>query len=598
MKKRFLAMLLAVVMAFSLLPVTAFAASASGSCGANVRWSYSNGTLTIQGTGKMADYDPISMIDTPWYGYHEQIHTVKIGNGVTAIGDFAFSDCVNLTSVFIPGNVTSIGDGAFDGCKSLTSVAIPGRVASIGIGAFNGCESLTNVSIPGKVTSIGAEAFGNCFSLTDINVASGNSAYSSIDGVLFNANQTLLHTYPAGKSDKSYSIPASVAAIGDSAFSDCVNLTSVTIPGNVKSIGEFAFSWCGGLTSVTIPNGITTIKDWTFLGCSNLTSVTIPNSVTSIGSYAFSRCESLTNVTIPNSVTTIGESAFQRCTGLTSATIPGSVKSFGAWAFQGCSSLSSVTISNGVISIPMGLFSQCSGLTSVTIPISVTGVVKMAFNGCDSLKDVYYGGSESQWGQIAISFMNNSLTNATIHYNSAMPTTPTEPTTPTFTDVPAGEWYADPVAWAVQNEITNGYGAKDKFAPGVDCTEAQILTFLYRAAGEPSAAKSPVSVTDSYQDAINWAYEKGMIDRNFKENTPCTRATAVKYIWQAFDKPKAEKASSFTDVDKGADYAEAVSWAVEKDITNGHGGNDTFAPDKVCDRGTIVTFLYRAYKEN
>lgn len=173
-----------------------------------------------------------------------------------------------------------------------------------------------------------------------------------------------------------------------------------------------------------------------------------------------------------------------------------------------------------------------------------------------------------------------------------------EQSKPTFTDVPAGVWYTDPVAWAVQNEITNGYGAKDKFAPGVDCTEAQILTFLYRAAGEPSAAKSPVSVAVSYQDAINWAYEKGMIDRNFKENTPCTRATAVKYIWQTFDKPKAEKASSFTDVDKGADYAEAVSWAVEKDITNGHGGNDTFAPDKVCDRGTIVTFLYRAYKEN
>lgn len=170
-------------------------------------------------------------------------------------------------------------------------------------------------------------------------------------------------------------------------------------------------------------------------------------------------------------------------------------------------------------------------------------------------------------------------------------------TVPAFSDVTPTAYYAAPVAWAVQNEITNGYGVKDKFAPGVDCTEAQILTFLYRAAGNPSVAKSPVSVAASYQDAINWAYEKGMIDEDFKENTPCTRATAVKYIWQAFDKPKAEKASSFTDVDKGADYAEAVSWAVEKGVTNGYGGNDTFAPDKVCNRGEIVTFLYRAYKK-
>ncbi len=170
-------------------------------------------------------------------------------------------------------------------------------------------------------------------------------------------------------------------------------------------------------------------------------------------------------------------------------------------------------------------------------------------------------------------------------------------TVPGFSDVKPTDYYAAPVAWAVQNEITNGYGVKDKFAPGVDCTEAQILTFLYRAAGKPGVAKSPVSVAASYQDAINWAYEKSMIGEDFKENTPCTRATAVKYIWQAFDEPKAEKASRFTDVDKGADYAEAVSWAVEKGVTKGYGGADTFAPDRVCNRGEIVTFLYRAYKK-
>ena len=170
-------------------------------------------------------------------------------------------------------------------------------------------------------------------------------------------------------------------------------------------------------------------------------------------------------------------------------------------------------------------------------------------------------------------------------------------TVPAFSDVTPTAFYAAPVAWAVYKEITNGYGSNDKFAPSIDCTEAQILTFLYRAAGKPSTTKSPVSVAASYQDAINWAYEKGMIGEEFKENTQCTRATAVNYIWQAFDKPKAEKASSFTDVDKGADYAEAVSWAVEKGVTNGYGGNDTFAPNRVCNRGEIVTFLYRAYKK-
>lgn len=588
MKKKYLTMLLAVVMAFSLLPVTAFAASDSGSCGANVKWSYNNGTLTIQGTGKMADYDPISMIDTPWFDYWDQIHTVKISNGVTAIGDFAFSDCVNLTSVSIPGSVTSIGAGVFSGCESLTSVSIPGKVTSIGIDAFHRCESLTSVSVPSSVTTIEYSAFENCSNLVDINVASGNSAYSSVDGVLFNADQTILHTYPAGKSNKSYNIPASVTAIGDTAFFNCEKLASVTIPNSVKSIGAFAFAWCGNLTGVTIPNGVTTIEDWTFLRCSSLTSVSLPNSVTSIGLCSFSYCESLASVTIPNGVTTIGEKAFHGCASLTSVTIPNSVKSFGASAFNGCTSLTSATIPNGVTSIPMGLFSQCSSLTSVTIPSSVTSIGEMAFSGCNSLKDVYYGGSESQWGQIAISFMNNSLTNATVHYNSAMPTTPAEPTTPTFTDVSAGEWYADPVAWAVEKDITNGTSSTT-FSPSQNCTQAQILTFLYRADRGEGAATA-----EDMGKAISWAREKGMIDSSFDGNKPCTRSTAVSYIWQAFNKPTA-KASSFTDVPASAAYAKAVDWAVEKGITKGDGSEDAFAPDKVCTRGHIATFLYRAY---
>ena len=156
-----------------------------------------------------------------------------------------------------------------------------------------------------------------------------------------------------------------------------------------------------------------------------------------------------------------------------------------------------------------------------------------------------------------------------------------------FTDVPVGNWVTDPVAWAVRNNITNG-AEKDKFSPGKDCTQAQILTFLYRAArGEGEAAAEDV------EKAINWAREKGIIDDTFDSNKPCTRATAVNYIWQAFDKPSAQ-ASSFTDVPADASYGHAVDWAVEKGVTKG--ASDTaFSPDKVCSRGEIATFLYRAY---
>ena len=86
-----------------------------------------------------------------------------------------------------------------------------------------------------------------------------------------------------------------------------------------------------------------------------------------------------------------------------------------------------------------------------------------------------------------------------------------------------------------------------------------------------------------------------MIDNSFNPDTPCTRSQAVAYIWRAQDEPEAKEAASFSDVDADAPYAAAVSWAVEKGITKGYGGSDTFAPNRVCSRGEIVCFLYRAY---
>ena len=169
-----------------------------------------------------------------------------------------------------------------------------------------------------------------------------------------------------------------------------------------------------------------------------------------------------------------------------------------------------------------------------------------------------------------------------------------EPETSVFTDVP--DWCASEVAWAVEQGITNGT-TPTTFSPDNTCNTAQILTFLWRAAGEPAPASDPFPETAGqyYADAAAWAYEESLIGR-FEAGLPCTRAMVVEFLWKLQGSPAVRGESTFTDVADNASYAQAVVWAVEQGITGGV-GNNRFAPDSSCTRGQIVTFLYRAFAE-
>ena len=264
-------------------------------------------------------------------------------------------------------------------------------------------ETITYIDKKYTVTSIGNSAFSGCVGLISVTIP---NSVTSIDFQAFMSCGGLT----------SITIPNSVIIIGENAFRNCSGLTSVTIGKSVTSIGNAAFYGCSGLTSITIPNSVTSISHWAFCGCSSLTSVSILGSVTSIGYSAFQGCSGLTSINIPSSVTSIDGQAFAECSGLTSITIPNSVTAIGDAAFWECSGLTSITIPNSVISIGDHAFRDCSGLTSITIPNNVPSIRDWTFYGCRSLTSITIPSSVISIGERAF-YGCSGLTSITIPNN-------------------------------------------------------------------------------------------------------------------------------------------------------------------------------------
>ena len=203
-----------------------------------------------------------------------------------------------------------------------------------------------------------------------------------------------------------------------------------------------------------------------------------------------------------------------------------------------------------------------------------------------------------------ITYVNGTLTVSRRHSSPSSTTPAPEPTpeeTVKFADVSTSAYYYDAVKWAVDKGITNGL-SDTMFGPYESCTRAQIVTFLWRAAGspEPKTASSftDIPVSAYYAKAVAWAVENGitngMTATEFAPDATCTRGQSVTFLYRAL-KGTASGSTNFTDVKSDAFYADAVNWAVASDVTNGT-SNTTFSPNADCTRAEIVTFLYRAYQ--
>ena len=376
--------------------------SDSGTFGVSgkLQWSIDieNKEMTISGNGAMDDYyyDGYGEVGRPWEQWKSVIESLVIEEGVTNIGNYAFSNFDNLQVVSISDTVTTIGDHAFHSCDrlemvdipssvtaikdcafgfcGLDAVNIPNSVTTIGGSAFTSNKNLTEIVIPDSVEVLGSGAFSGCTSLEKVTFSKnlkevGSNAFVntewykklkrdengiiSSDGIIFNAHETTqeesngtISIVEVGTAKGDIILPDDTRIIAGEAFLDCSEMTSITIPNGVKYIGEVAFHGCSKLKSITIPDGITKIESSTFSDCYNLKEINLPDSITRIGGFAFSGCQSLTEMTLPQNVKSVGAYAFSNCDSLSAVTYPESVETIEDLQFGYRSSIRDITILN------------------------------------------------------------------------------------------------------------------------------------------------------------------------------------------------------------------------------------------------------------
>lgn len=477
-------------------------------------------------------------------------------------------------------------------------------------------------------------------------------------GYMNNYGLSLSKTAPWGTDIKSVVVESGVLNVGARSFYHCDKLTSVTLSESVDGIGNSAFEGCTSLRSIDLPDSLDYICDSLFKGCTALESVVIPEKVIDIRESAFAGCTNLTEVYFPDGLKDIKSGAFEYCRKLKSVTIPDSVLFPGSSIFARCYSLESVKLSANQVGIGNYTFVGCTNLKSLTIGKNFSFAGEYAFgldiNGLyDSvsygavpyLNDVYYAGSPAEWTNVEYCKENFQL--ARIHYydtgsnhkytDTVYPASCTSTgriehvctcgikyteylcelghefvdnicvrcgasaSTDGFTDISSDKYYFDAINWAVGSGITLGT-TESTFSPNDVCTRAQIVTFLWRAAGRPVYNDGVLQFVDVpqsayYYNAVKWAERnnitEGTDSTHFSPNATCTRAQIVTLLMRAKlftgDAPDVD----FVDVTVGSYYSKAVCWALEYGVTLGTDATH-FSPNAGCTRAQVVTFLYRA----
>lgn len=620
-----------------------------------------------------------------------------VPEGVTYIGSNAFSSCSSLRSVSLPASLKTLHEYDFYECTSLEAINVaagneeyssdggvlfgkrwvdddkgilmrypsnkignsytmPDDVEIVYQNAFRDCANLSKVTLSKNQTYqehyTNGLSFLGCSRLSEIDAGS-NPNFTSVDGVLFNADQSVLMRYPSNKTGTTYAVPGTVTKIDDYAFMECTGLTSVVFPQSVKEIGDSAFRGCSSLVSLALPEGLETLAWGTFENCSSLTTVSLPSTLVSgLGSDNFNGCFSLTSIdvsednpeycsvdgalfskdktifhyypagkkdttfTIPEGITYLhGMDGLNENKFLENLVLPSSLEDGALWLYSHLNL--SIDPKNAYLTVKDGaIFSKdLKTLVSCnykqtgpyTIPTGVTKIEEDAFGNNTSLSSITipegvseirrssFGGCDS----LSTVTLPESLTKI---WDSAFGGCTS--LTKVYYGGSKEEWEKLDLPWG-NVALLNATVHFAKESPTNPTPSTPSIPSLPEEPDEQVDPVEPeipaftdVPENEYYSDAVTWAVAKGITvgtsETTFSPNADCTRGQIVTFLWRAAGSQEPTSSNNpFVDIKPSDYFYDAVLWATENGITYGT-SDTTFSPDDPCTRGQSVTLLWRA----
>ena len=541
----------------------------SGQLGDNLQWSFDRltNTLTISGQGPMRDF--ASGEARPWDECLQSGNTynVVIAEGVTSVGAFAFNDNANnrhFLNVSFPSTVETIGADGFS-FAMLNSLELKDGLKTVGSRAFYGTnfgwydsetgETVCTIIFPNTVERIEADAVPNTLDVAylpaSLKYVYGASFYSAEVHYAGSVAQ-----WSRVKNEGYY-------------FSDGYKMMKPTYYDagcpHIIATEEAKAATC-------YESGLTGKEYCTYCGYVRKEPQVIEKLTHYFNGDTCTNCGMVIDASKP---------------------LDGNAGEM-YWRFDINEATLAIT-GNGSIpdyataaDVP---WSHWSGEVRVLfLDTNIKGIGDNAFAGFDKLQQVRYITAYYKWQQLDIGTGNEALNNAEFV------------TSEVFTDVLTADWFYNPVNWAVNSNVTGGIG-NGQFGPNNFCTRAQVVTFLYAAAGKPEVTTTENPFEDVADDAwyakpVLWAVENGItsgIDAtHFGPDVTCTRAQVVTFLYAAAGKPEITASSTFDDVADTDWYAKPVIWAKENDVTGGISATE-FGPNNTCTRAQVVTFLYKVY---